>query len=53
MNIYENMKNKISDKIVEAFNAAVAAGKLPETEVNVSDMIKLEVPKDKQHGDFA
>ena len=47
------MKNKISDKIVEAFNAAVAAGELPETEVNAADMIKLEVPKDKQHGDFA
>ena len=53
MNIYESMKNKISDKIVEAFNAAVAAGELPETEVNAADMIKLEVPKDKQHGDFA
>ena len=32
MNIYESMKNKITDKITEAFSAAVAAGDLPEEE---------------------
>ena len=53
MNIYEAMKNKISDKVAGAFSAAVEAGELPAAEVNVADMIKLEVPKDKQHGDFA
>ncbi len=53
MNIFENMKNKISDKIAQAYTDAVAAGELPEAEINVSEMVKLEVPKDKQHGDFA
>ncbi len=53
MNISESMKKKISDKICEAFAAAVAAGELCETDINISEMIKLEVPKDKQHGDFA
>lgn len=53
MNIFENMKNKISDKIAEAYAGAVAAGELPEADINVSEMVKLEVPKDKQHGDFA
>lgn len=47
------MKNKISEKIADAFSAAIAAGELAETDINISDMIKLEVPKDKQHGDFA
>lgn len=53
MNIYENMKNKIANTIAEAFNTAVTTGELPEADVNVAEMIKLEVPKDKQHGDFA
>lgn len=53
MNIFENMKNKISDKVTEAFSAAQAAGELPQADINIESLIKLEVPKDKQHGDFA
>lgn len=53
MNIIENMKEKISDKIVAAFNAAVESGELAESVENLREMIKLEVPKDKQHGDYA
>lgn len=53
MNIFDNMKNKIADKLVAAFNAAVAAGEIPNEEIEIKDKIKLEVPKDKSHGDFA
>ncbi len=53
MNIFEEMKGKISDKVVEAFKAAIADGTLKGDDIDISGMIKLEVPKDKQHGDFA
>ena len=47
------MKGKISDKVAEAFKAAIADGTLNGNDIDISGMIKLEVPKDKQHGDFA
>lgn len=47
------MKGKISDKVAEAFKAAIADGTLNGDDIDISGMIKLEVPKDKQHGDFA
>lgn len=53
MNVFEEMKNKIVEKITSAFNEAVAAGELSALETGIGEMIKLEVPKDKQHGDFA
>ncbi len=53
MNIFEDMKNKVAEKVVVAFKHAVESGELPDTEAEISDKIKLEVPKDKQHGDFA
>jgi len=53
MNVFEEMKNKIAEKITSAFNEAVAAGELSALETGIGEMIKLEVPKDKQHGDFA
>ncbi len=53
MNIFEEMKGKISAKIVEAFKSAIADGTLNGEDIDISGMIKLEVPKDKQHGDFA
>ena len=53
MSLFENMKEKIAAKITEAFKEAVVCGELNATEVEVSEMIKLEVPKDKLHGDFA
>lgn len=53
MNIVENSKKKIGEIVLDAFNKAVEKGAILETEVNVSELIQLEVPKDKQHGDFA
>ena len=53
MSLFENMKDKIASKITDAFDEAVAGGELNATEAKISDMIKLEVPKDKLHGDFA
>ncbi len=53
MSLYEDMKDKIIGKIESAFEAAIADGEFESTDVNVKEMIKLEVPKDKQHGDFA
>lgn len=55
MNIAEELKNKIGQAVLNAFESAVAdsALTLPEDMPNVADMIMLEKPKDKQHGDFA
>ena len=53
MSLYENMKDKIIGKISDAFSEAIASGEFEATDINIKDMIKLEVPKDKQHGDFA
>lgn len=53
MSLYESMKEKISLKITAAFDEAVANGELNPTENNMAEMIRLEVPKDKLHGDFA
>ena len=54
MNIIENSKKVIGEAVFKAFETAVKNGKLsPSEEVSVDEMIYLEVPKDKQHGDFA
>lgn len=53
MNIIENLKTSMIDIIEAAFNKAVSDGEIPSPESSISEMIKLEVPKDKQHGDFA
>ena len=54
MNIIENSKEKIKQAVVSAFEKAVESGELTLAEsINVSEMVQLEVPKDKQHGDFA
>ncbi len=54
MNIIENSKQTIAVVIENAFKAAQNAGKLnPAEEIEISKMVHLEVPKDKQHGDFA
>lgn len=54
MNIIENSKNTIATVVANAFNAAVKSGRLnPTEEISVGNMVHLEVPKDKQHGDFA
>ncbi|MBQ9737334.1 MAG: arginine--tRNA ligase [Clostridia bacterium] len=54
MNIIENSKKVIGEAVSKAFEEAVKNGKLsPSEEISVDEMIYLEVPKDKQHGDFA
>ncbi len=54
MNIIENSKKTIAEVIEKAFNTAVSAGRLnPADKIEVGSMVHLEVPKDKQHGDFA
>ena len=54
MSIQEKMKDKITGVIMNALQAAQQKGTLPDAEVEgISEMIRLEVPRDKQHGDFA
>ncbi len=54
MNIIENSKQAIAQAVENAFEAAVSKGKLNQAEeIEVASMVHLEVPKDKQHGDFA
>ncbi len=48
------MKEKITAVLKGAFEKAQKDGTLPQAEVPaVEELIRLEVPKDKQHGDFA
>ena len=54
MSITENSKKKIGQAVEAAFNKAVENGVLVLAEdINISEKIQLEVPKDEQHGDFA
>ncbi len=54
MNIIENSKKTIGQAVSKAFETAVSKGILtPETAVDIDKIMHLEVPKDKQHGDFA
>ena len=54
MNIIENTKKKIGQAVAEGFDAAVKNGVLaPAEPIDAEKMVYLEVPKDKQHGDFA
>lgn len=55
MNMQEKMKEKIASAVAAACRAAMEAGELPvpETVPDLESLIRLEVPKDKQHGDFA
>ncbi len=54
MNIIENTKKKIGQTVAKGFEEAVKKGALaPSEPVDIESMVYLEVPKDKQHGDFA
>lgn len=54
MNIIEISKEKIGQAVAAAFEKAVAKGELSAgAEVDAAQLIQLEIPKDKQHGDFA
>jgi len=50
INIIENTKTQITEVINHAIKKAVAAGQFPE--IQIQEII-LEVPREKQHGDFA
>lgn len=55
MNIQEKIRETLAAAVGEAFQKAVEAKEIPapQEEIHLEDLIKLEVPKDKQHGDFA
>lgn len=54
MSIIDGIKSEIIEKISAGYKEAVSNGSLPETDENIdiSSLAKLEVPKDKSHGDF-
>ena len=54
MSIQETMKENIAAALLAAYQEAAADGTFPkDAAVDFRDLIRLEVPKDKQHGDFA
>ena len=55
MDIQEKMRSKISAAIAAAVEKAQQNGALPQTDapLQIEERIRLEVPKDKEHGDFA
>ena len=54
MSIIENSKEKIGQAVCRAFEKAVAGGALaPAEEIDIESLVQLEIPKDKQYGDFA
>lgn len=55
MSIIDGIKSEIIEKISAGYKEAVSNGSLPKTDENIdiSSLAKLEVPKDKSHGDFA
>lgn len=55
MNIIENVKNSIGQLTLKALSCAIEKGEVPSPEetIDFSSLLKLEIPKDKSHGDFA
>ena len=55
MDIQEQMRSKISVAIAAAVEKAQQNGALPQTDapLQIEERIRIEVPKDKEHGDFA
>ena len=55
MNIIENVKKSIGEAVISALNLAIEKGEVPspEEKIDFESILKLEIPKDKQHGDFA
>ncbi|MDK2799352.1 MAG: arginyl-tRNA synthetase [Clostridiales bacterium] len=50
INLVEIAKNQINDAIEKSVSKAIAAQQLPQVQL---DEIVIEVPREKQHGDFA
>ncbi len=55
MNLQDKVKENLTIALMEAFAAGQNSGALPQTQepIDLQALIRLEVPKDKQHGDFA
>lgn len=55
MSIIDGIKSEIIEKISAGYKESVSNGSLPVTDENIDigSLAKLEVPKDKSHGDFA
>ena len=54
MSIQETMKENIAAALLAAYQEAATDGTFPkDAAADFRDLIRLEVPKDKQHGDFA
>ncbi len=55
MNIIENLKASIGEAVEKALQKGIECNDIPcpDNEISVKDLMKLEIPKDKQHGDFA
>ncbi len=55
MNIIENVKNSIGQLTLKALSYAIEKGEVPspEEKIDFEALLKLEIPKDKSHGDFA
>ncbi len=55
MNIIENVKNSIGEMTLKALDSAIKSGEIQKAEedIDFSSLLKLEIPKDKSHGDFA
>lgn len=50
MNLIEQAKKQAAQTVLDAYRAAVAAGKLPEGDVPA---VAVEIPKDTKNGDYA
>ena len=50
MNLIEQSKKQAAQAVMDAYNAAVAAGTLPQGEVPA---VAVEIPKDTKNGDYA
>lgn len=55
MSITDKIKQDIIKRLSAAFIGAQSDGSIPQAaeEINIQELAKLEVPKDKSHGDFA
>lgn len=55
MNIIENVKKSIGEMTLCALDKAIKNGDVPAPleEMDFTSLLKLEIPKDKSHGDFA
>lgn len=49
-NIFEKVKQEIKDVVIQSLRKAAAAGEIPEVEI---PEINIEIPREKEHGEFS